>query len=62
MRKTITQAHIDGFDIATGERPARPEPSLAYVVAIRFFRYAVGFGLLVGAGACAVKFLTSFTR
>lgn len=62
MKNTITQGHIDGYCIQTGERPARREPSLAYVTAVRFFRAAVALSLLAGAGACAVKFITSLTR
>ena len=39
MKSTITQSHIDGFDIATGERPApRPDaPTFAQAFAARLF-------------------------
>ena len=62
MNNRLHQALIDDYCVATGTRPARPEPSLPYVVAVRFFRYTVGLSLLVGAGACVVKFLASLTR
>lgn len=64
MKNTITQSHIDGYCIASGQSTARPrrEPSLLYVTAVRFFRASVALGLLAGTGACVVKFITSFTR
>ena len=62
MNNRLHQALIDDYDVASGTRPARPEPSLPYVVAVKFFRYTVGLGLLVGAGACVVHFFSTLAR
>ena len=59
--KNITQSHIDGYCIQTGECPARHEPTLLHVTAVRLFRWSVGLGLLAATVACGIKFLTSLT-
>lgn len=62
MRNRIPQHILDAYNIADGNVPARREPSLLYVTAVRFFRASVALGLLAGTGACVVKFIASFTR
>ena len=62
MNNRLLQAHIDDYEIASGTRPARPEPSLLYVTGVRFFRYTVGLSLLVGAGACVVHFFSTLAK